>query len=262
VPRFEHLEFGPDPGEQERESPAPAGYVPPKHDDERTALNRADEFRRRGQYENALRQYSRALEQDKSLVAGWVGQVQMLVQLGEAPEAELWSRKALEMFAGNADLLAGRAQALARMGDVKRAGEASDASLAAAGKSAYRWMVRGEWMLAARHKLEEHAFNKAEQIEKDWLVPLESAPIYLHYRFASRALALARQATEAAPDQYYTWYVRGCAEADVGMKRPATESFQHCLQLCRGHVEAQERLRKLDSDGISPLRWLRGLFTR
>ena len=33
-----------------------------------------------------------------SLVAGWLGQVQMLVFLGEYPEAELWARKALELF--------------------------------------------------------------------------------------------------------------------------------------------------------------------
>jgi tetratricopeptide (TPR) repeat protein len=262
VARFEHLEFGPDPGEREKPRPAPAGYVPPKQDDERMALKKADQFRRRGQYENALRQYSRALEQDKSLITGWLGQVQMLVQLDEAPEAELWSRKALELFPGNGDLLAGRAQALARMGDLKRAGEASDGSMAVAGKSAYRWMVRGEWMLAAHHKLEEHAFNKAEQLDKDWIVPLESALIYLHYRFASRAVARARAATEAAPDQYFAWYIRGCAESDAGMKRPATESLQHCLQLCPGHVEAQEQMRKLGSGGLAAMRWLRSLFSR
>jgi tetratricopeptide (TPR) repeat protein len=262
VARFENLEMGPDPSDRDKQRPAPAGYVPPEHDDERGALKLADQFRRRGQYENALRQYSRALELDKSLVAGWIGQVQMLVQLGEAPEAELWSRKALEIFPGNGDLLAGRAQAFARIGDIKRAGDASDGALAAAGKSAYRWTVRGEWMLAAQHKLEEHAFNKAEQLDRDWLVPLETALIYLHYRFASRAIARARAAAEAAPDQYYAWYVRGCAEADAGMKRPANESFQHCLQLCPGHVEAKERLRKLSSDGLAPVRWIRNLFIR
>lgn len=258
--RFEHLEFGPDPGE--RAKPVASGSAASQPEDEWQALKRADQFRRRGQYENALRQYSRALEQDKSLVAGWVGQVQMLVQLGEAPEAELWSRKALEIFPGHGDLLAGRAQSLARLGDVKRAGEASDGALAAAGRSAYRWMVRGEWMLAARHKLEEHAFDKAEQLDKDWIVPLESALIYLHHHFPSRAVARARTATEAAPDQYYAWYVRGCAEGDAGMTRPATESFQHCMQLCPGHVEALLRLNQLGSTVLSPVTWLRRLFSR
>ena len=58
-------------------------------------MNKADQSRRAGLYENALKFYSRALELDRSLVAGWVGQVQMLVQLEEYPEAELWSRKGL-----------------------------------------------------------------------------------------------------------------------------------------------------------------------
>lgn len=250
--RFEHLEFGPDPTEP-HEAAAPVQGP----DDEGQALKRADRFRRRGQYENALRQFSRALEFDKSLVLGWVGQVQMLVQLGESPEADLWARKALELFPGNGDLLAGRAQALSRIGDTKRARDASDGSMSAPGKSAYRWMARGEWMLAGRQKLEDHCFTKAEEVEDDWLVPLESARIYLHYRFPSRAVARARRATEAAPDQYFAWYVRGCAEVEAGMTRMAVESFEHCLQLCRGHVEAQRYLSQLRSRAWSPLHWLR-----
>src|SRR5689334_12227259 len=86
--------------------------------DERHWLRLADADRRNGLFEGALRYYSRALELDKSLVTGWVGQVQMLVALGEYPEAELWSRKALELFKNNAELLAARAQALCRTGDL------------------------------------------------------------------------------------------------------------------------------------------------
>ena len=56
-----------------------------------------------------LRFYSRALEEDKTLIVGWVGQVQMLVQLGELKEAETWARKALELYPNNPELLAGRA---------------------------------------------------------------------------------------------------------------------------------------------------------
>ena len=71
-------------------------------------LAQADQQRRVGHYESALRLYSRALEDDKALVVGWLGQIQMLVQLEEYPEAELWARKALELFPNNGDLLAGR----------------------------------------------------------------------------------------------------------------------------------------------------------
>lgn len=71
-------------------------------------LKRADQQRRAGEYEDALRFYSRALEEDKTLILGWVGQVQMLVQLGELKEADTWARKALELFPNNPELLAGR----------------------------------------------------------------------------------------------------------------------------------------------------------
>ncbi len=50
-------------------------------------------------------------------LSGWLGQVQMLVLLGEYPEAELWAKKSLELFNRHGDLMAGRAQALGRIGD-------------------------------------------------------------------------------------------------------------------------------------------------
>jgi len=84
-------------------------------------MKAAGEERRNGLHESALRYYSRALELDKSQAAGWVGQVQMLVAMNECPEADLWSRKALELFKNNPDLLAARAQALCRIGDLKNA---------------------------------------------------------------------------------------------------------------------------------------------
>ena len=83
-------------------------------------MDKADQSRRTGLYESALKYYSRALELDRSIVAGWAGQVQMLVQLEEYPEAELWSRKGLELFPKNGELMAARAQAFCRLADIKR----------------------------------------------------------------------------------------------------------------------------------------------
>ena len=81
---------------------------------------------------------TRALEDDKAYLPGWVGQVEMLIALGEAPEADMWCRKVLELFPGNGELLAARSRSLCRLGDVKQAGAVSDASMAAAGRSALR----------------------------------------------------------------------------------------------------------------------------
>ncbi|HTU25750.1 MAG TPA: hypothetical protein VMF30_10150 [Pirellulales bacterium] len=255
--RFEHLEFGPDANDRDQPKLKP-------EDDERTAMADADDCRRRGQYESALRFYSRALEYDKSLVLSWVGQVQMLVQLGEAPEAELWARKALELFPGNGELLAARAQALCRVGDAAQAGAVCDGAMAAAGRSAFRWQARGEWMLACRQKMDEHCFAKAQELDRDWLVALESALIYLHYHFPSRAVVRARLATELAPNQYYPWFVRGKAEAELGLRQPATDSFDHCLQLCPRHVEAEEQKQLLNAGWSAGGMWraCRNVFRR
>ena len=183
MPRFDRLEIGPDSNE-----PHENGRAVPPIDQEFKPAKLADRHRRSGNYENALRFYSRALEEDKSFVAGWVGQVEMLILLGEVPEADLWCRKALEIFGGNGELLAVRTRALCRLGDLRQAGAVSDAALAAQGRSAVRWMARGEWMLASRQQLDRHCFDKAQQVDADWLVPLETALIYRYYRFPSQGL--------------------------------------------------------------------------
>ncbi len=90
MPKFDRSEFDPEPGEG-------GGERRRSHEgesDDAQWLRRADDQRRRGLYENALRYYSRALERDESLVNGWLGQIQMLILLGENTEAELWARGA------------------------------------------------------------------------------------------------------------------------------------------------------------------------
>ena len=200
---------------------------PSAHPEERDPLDRdaghwmrkADESRRMGLYELALKYYSRALELDRSLVAGWVGQVQMLVQLEEYPEAELWSRKGLEMFPANGELMAGRAQSFCRMGDMKQAHALCDGSLRQAGQSAYRWLVRGEIMVAAHQDKDRYCFDKAQELDADWLVPLETARIELYYRRPSKALGQIRRALELAPDAAYVWYLQGVCQAALGLTR-------------------------------------------
>ncbi len=255
--RFDKLEFddAQQPDEAGREATGRRG-------EEVDWLQRADQQRRSGLYENALKFYSRALEQDKSLVAGWLGQVRMLVLLQEYPEAELWARKALELFPAHGDLLAARGQALCRMLDIKQCHEMCDGALKQSGQSAYRWIARGELMVAARQPTDQYCFDKAQQIDADWLVPAEIALVYLHYRNPSRALPRARRACETAPDQYYPWLIQARCQRDLGFIAPARQSLRHCLDLCSGHVEALQMQAELQ-DSVSSLgRWFRGLFRR
>ena len=253
--RFDKLELGSD-------SPAKPSLFPADEArrDQLTWLDQATEARRCGNYETSLRLYSRALEDDKSLVIGWLGQVQMLILLAESVEAELWSRKALELFPGNGDLLAGRAQAMLRSGDTKQAAALSDASLKAAGQSSYRWLVRGELMVATGQTTDRHCFDKAMQADKDWLVPLEIARVYLERGSPSRALERIRRAVELAPSRYYPWYVQGQTEFELGLENAAVKSWEHCIELCPKHADAERGLREVNRGGWSIRRIWRRFF--
>src|SRR5690242_4258552 len=197
MPRFDRLELDssrrtPDDGDAGREDLLR---------DEQYWLRLAESERRQGLYENALRFYSRSLELDKSQVIGWLGQVCMLIALDENVEAELWARKALELFKNHGDLLAARAQALCRFKDRSQASAACDAAMAQPNTTAYRWQVRGEVMIVTRSEVDRYCFDKAIQLDPDWLVPLEIAQAYLYHGYPSKALGRARQAVEKGADQ-------------------------------------------------------------
>jgi tetratricopeptide (TPR) repeat protein len=230
--------------------------------DEHHWLRQAEAERRHGLYENALRFYSRSLELDKSQLAGWVGQVRMLIALDECPEAELWARKALELFKNHGDLLAGRAQALCRMKDRTQAIASCDAAMAQPEQSAYRWLVRGEVMVLTRSDVDRYCFDKAMQLEGDWLVPLEIAQVYLYHGYPSKALTYARRAVEKGPDQPYPWYFQGLCERELDLHDTARRSFQRCLQIVPNHADAGRNLLEMDQQGWSPVRALRRLFRR
>jgi Tfp pilus assembly protein PilF len=138
-----------------------------------------------------------------------------------------------------------------------------DGSLKQSGQSAYRWMVRGELLLAARQTTDQHCFDKAQQLDSDWLVSAEIALIYLFYRNPSRAQLRARRACETAPEQYYVWLIQARCQRALGLDSQARRSLQACLELCPGHEEARQLLAALESASVSSVgRWLRGLFRR
>lgn len=256
MPRFDKLEF-----ETQAPVESAAAVASQLSTDSTAWLQRADQSRRSGLYESALQFYSRALEDDKTLVSAWVGQVQMLVQLGECPEAELWSRKALELFPADGDLHAGRAQALGRLRRSKEAYASIDAAMNHPGQSAYRWTVRGELLLSDAQSTERMCFDKAIQSESDWLVPVEVALVYLEYQQPSNALSRVRLATEREPAAAFAWYVQGVCQAELGLDAPAMRSFQTCLDLRPDHRESQDRLQALRQGG-SLWKRVRGLWSK
>ena len=253
--RFKNLEVDPPP------EPRPTGESE-RARDEQYYVAEADEARRNGYYENALRFFSRALEFDKTLILAWVGQIRMLVELQEYPEAVLWSTKALEMFRDNPELMAGKAQALGRQGDVPTALPLSDGALQKPGQSAYRWIVRGELMVATRQQTDAYLFQKAVLADPDWLVPLEIARVFLFYDKPTKAVPWAKRAVQQAPSSPYTSLVEGICHARAKNTPLARKCFERCLELVPNHRDAQSELEKLGAGGWSLTGGLRRLFGR
>jgi tetratricopeptide (TPR) repeat protein len=257
MPRFDRLELDGPPPDDEQAGRQPGADVR----DERHWLELADRERRQGHHETALRYYSRALEDNKAVIAGWVGQVQMLVLLGEYPEAELWARKALEIFKNQPDLLAGRAQAFGRLGDRRQAMACCDQALGQPGESAYRWAVRGELMLTGKETLDRHCFDKATAADPDWLVAAEIGLTLMHYRQPSKALPRFRAAIEAEPEVAFVWYQRAVCEKELGLADAARKSLRRVRELAPGHPDAALLLDALNRPG-GFLGKILGLFGR
>ncbi len=224
-------------------------------------LDRARTAHWEGQFEAALRLYTRALQEDRKLIRAWVGQVQMLVDLGEYREARIWSDKALELFRNNGELLAAKAQACIRLKDKASALSCSDGAIQSAGTSPWRWEVRGEVLLARGDRQFDQCFQKAlEDPAADWFDRVMISRIYCFYgRFAS-AMRYLQHAIDMKPTQAYNWYELGECQRSLGLIGAAQTSFERCLELRPDCREADEALGAMES--VSLLDWLRGFFRR
>ncbi len=155
--RFESLEF-----DDKRRAARPAGSGPAQATgtpvrDAAYFRHAADRASRAMRFELALQNYSKALEQDSAAFECWLGQVKMLIELGEYREAMLWADKALEMFPEHPELLAAKAEAAARSGDLHKAMAYTDNALSKKRVTAFVWLSRGEVLLARRSRMAQGA---------------------------------------------------------------------------------------------------------
>lgn len=248
--RFANLEFG-DESEQRVQPSAPvkdAAYY----------LSEGEASFRQGRFEQALRCYSKVLEHDPDCAAAWAGQVRMLIEMGEHREAKLWADKALERFPHDPELLAAKAVALAREGDLKAALAFSDAAVELNGATPYVWLARGDVLLARAEKRADFCFEKAIALgPKDWLWSWLTSRIHYFYRQFSRAFKWAQQALALDAGQAVVWLQLGRCQIALGLAGAADNSLEQARQLdpsCR--LEESEINELKESGWIGRLRGL------
>ncbi|MDB6029123.1 MAG: putative system TPR-repeat lipoprotein, partial [Verrucomicrobiales bacterium] len=185
-----------------------------------------------GRFEQALRAYSKVLEFNPKNVSAWAGQVRMLIELGEFPEAKLWADKAIEKFPNEPELLATKAVALGRLGDTKGALAFSDASMEELGDSPYVWLARGDVLLARREDRADYCFQKAWALAPtDWFTHWLAARIYFYYHKFSISLQYAQKALNFNPGQSAAWLQVGRCQFELGLGTLAENSLTQAKQL-------------------------------
>lgn len=257
--RFVNLEFGDESEGHEQE--ALSGGVK----DEAHFLAGARSAFENGQFESALRYFSKVLEFNPRNTSAWAGQVRMLIELGEFHEAKLWADKALEQFPHDPELLAAKAVALGRAGDLQGALAFSDASIEERGDTPYIWLARGDVLLARREARADYCFDKAQMLApKDWFVAWLAARIrYYHQQFAL-ALKLLQQAVEWNTSHFLLWLELGRSQQALGLAGPATVSFQRARELNPRSDEVRAAQLTVSNTGwwLRVCGWSRQLFKR
>jgi tetratricopeptide (TPR) repeat protein len=256
--RFVNLELG---GESEDQPQQPQKSLVK---DEAYYLAEARSAFENGNFEPALRFYSKVLEFNPNNAAAWTAQVRMLIELGEFREAKLWADKALERFPNEPELLAAKAVALGRSGDLQGALTFSDASIEERGDTPYVWLARGDVLLARKESRADYCFEKALTLApRDWFVAWLAARIRYFYKQFALALKMMQRAVEMKADHFLIWLELGLCQQALGLVGPAQISFHQARQL-NPHCQAADlALVRLSGTGLfARLRGLcRQLFT-
>jgi len=244
--RFSQLEFGGDEKTPQRDK-APGEPVR----DAEHYCQEALKYWLAADYELALRNYSRVLEQNHTRFEGWAGQVLMLIELGEYREAGVWADKALELFPEHPELLALKALACARDAKMDQAVAYSDNSVGKENLTPRVWLSRAEIFLDRKGPIAEGCLNKAIGCAGKLapIIKLEAGRLLCRQRNYVLALQYLKEAVQVLSRSPLAWYELGCCQARLGLAE-AVHSLEQCLHLRPGWKEARDMLRKVEKRGF------------
>lgn len=231
--RFQWLEFD-DPSGKPGAGKVPEPFAEAGEDftNPERVLHLADEAFRRLDYEKALRLYSKVLSLDPNLESGWAGQLKCLLDLNEIPEAITWATKAQKLFPKSGDIIASRACALARQGNLQEAIAFSDGAMKVEKIGWYPWVVRGEILACSNSPNADFCMLKARELApKEWMVSLRTAQAYARSPQEEKAVSFYQKVLAERADLAEAWYELGVLQLRIGLTQGATDSLQTCLKL-------------------------------
>jgi len=204
-----------------------------------------------GDFELALKDYSRALEQNQAFFEGWAGQVWMLLELEEYPEAMLWADKALELFPEHPEIFAAKAVACLRDAKYEKAQAFSDNAISKDNTTSRVWLARAEVLLARKSKMFESCINNAISISNQdrSIIRLESGRILFKGEEYTLALSHLSRAAKELSQSALAWYELGRCQARLGLPE-SVEVLRQSLKLRPNWRLAEEALVKAEKRGF------------
>jgi tetratricopeptide (TPR) repeat protein len=192
----------------------------------------AQEKLREGDFEQALRWYSRAQAENPNDAGAWAGQVQMLLELGDAEQAKRWADQALERFPQNPTLLAAKAFALARLGEFESAMAFSDSSVEEGKENPFVWLSRGAVFAGHYEDRAEHCFTRVLEYAKgDWLWGWLIARVCAYHEQFVRALKYLKVAMASETTAAVVWLEITRCQIALGLGEAAQHSLLQTRQL-------------------------------
>lgn len=219
-------------------------------------IQQANEYYRKGNFEEALRYYSRALGIDNTLVCAWVGQVRALIDLHAYREAHVWVNKALEIFPSESELLSAKAVVYSKLGQIKQALTISDLAMEQKSPTGYVWLARGIVFLVNRGRNAEFCFNKSiEMSPQDWFIYQLIGLSYMEKKQYSKAQFYFSEATSRNSASPFLWVQMGLCSQNLGFYPRAIKCFQQALEIDPKYKTADKLLTK-----AKRTRWISRLF--
>jgi len=222
--RFENLEISIKP--KKKDIKYEWGY------DEVYYIKLAKDAQINGDFEAALRYYSRALSYKKDIEEAWVGQVICLIDLGEFDEAVVWADRGIEVIGNSPELLAVKAMALGRNGEIERALGYSEQAIKKKGDSPILWLSRGDIIIAEDFRNAEFCFRKAIECDKnDALIHLRISISLLSVQEFPSAIVHLKKAMILNPKSPFIPFLIGKAYNAIGIIKNAKNYYERSLKI-------------------------------
>ena len=178
-------------------------------------------------------------------------------------EAIIWTDKGIGVIGDNPELLAVKAMALGRNGELDRALGYSDRAIKQGGDSPIIWLARGDIFVTSDTHSAERCFRKAIECDKNNpFVLLRIGISYLTVQDFAPAISYLKRATILCPESSFILFLLGNSYRALGLIGNAKNYYKQALKINPGYLECRKALYEISHRNLSQRfwHWLQRMF--